>query len=415
MKRSALIISIIIGIYLIQTAGLNGDNGPDHIAPDFIPSFYDHYTINFLNARTLGMGTTTVALQGGIENALANPAAFKGEGFKLYFEGHVKAAVDEMNLYAAFIEDPEEAGSYLDEYELVGEKQKLEQGIPAGMFGFGFSPHHNISLGASISIPQTVRYNLLGRALPTGAYIDRFPSMNNYQTTFTMTGHFDQLNIGLNVIYNYYTFNELRLIAPHFDRIKFQQGVLRFQPGVLYANDLLAFGVSYKFAAEEEIKMGNTEPYYYIYDTHFPALLEAGLSYKYSDDITIALAFEYEQTSNQYELFDDRLKMKIGFEKKFENYDIRGGLISIPGVYTGTFAIPEDTITEGDFIFDPLPYDLGIVEKADQLVITGGFSYYMRDIDLNMAFAKDVLQNFDLFQVVASVNVRLGEVIARGR
>ena len=359
------------------------------------------------------MGNTGVAVQGGIENALVNPATFRGGKFQLYMEGIAKGSVTEMNRYYPFEEEEEEGGTLrLDPVD----RQKFETGIPAGMIGFGFSAADYLSLGASISIPQTIRYNVLGRMLPTGAFVDRFPSMNNYQTTFTMTGHIDErLNVGLNVIYNYYTFNDVRLIAPHFDRVSFNQGVFRFQPGILYSTNRISVGASYKFAAEEEIGVGNQEPYYQVYDTHFPAVLETGLAYNYSDDVTIALAFEYEQTSNQYEGFDDRLKLKLGIEKRFDDYQIRGGLVSIPGIYEGAFAIPEDDDTpEGDFIFDPLPYDYGVVGKTDQLLITGGFTYFMRDVDFNLAFAKDVLQNFDLFQIVLSVNIKLGEIIERG-
>ena len=413
MRTTVLILLMIMSFCLVSAADAIENDRPDQIAPDFVTSFYDHYTVNLLNARTLGMGGTTVALQGGIENALVNPAAFKGGAFQLYFEGVVKSSVDEMNQYAAYVENEEGEINYSD-YELVNESQKLETGIPGGIFGFGFSLHPNISAGASISVPQSVRYNLLGRSLPTGEFVDRFPAMNNFQTTLTLAGHYEQFNLGLNIVYNYYTFKDLRLIAPHFDRVSYQQGVLRFQPGFLFTHEQFSVGLSYKFAAEEEFKMGNSEPYYEIYETTFPSALDAGLSYRYSDDVIIALAFEYQQMSQQYDGFSDLLTMKLGFEKSFDNYDIRGGLISRPGIYTGSFAIPKDAITEGDFLFDPLPYDFGIVQKSDQLLITGGFSYYLRDVDLTLAFAKDVLQNLDLFQIAMSVNVKLGEIIARG-
>ncbi len=404
MKITVLIMVLLMLISLVQAGEVLLDENHDLIAPDFIASFYDYYSVNLLNTRMLGMGATTVSIQGGIENALVNPAAFRGGLYKLNIEGLVKSSVKEMNSYAS-TEDP----------DVVVEKQNLESGIPSGFVGIGFSPAPYLSLGTSISIPQTIRYNLLGRALPTGAFVDRFPSMQNYQTTLTLTGHYEQLSFGLNVIYNYYVFRDLRLIAPHFDRIRFEEGVWRLQPGLLYNMEKFFFGASYKFATEQEIEMGNTEPYYHIYNTHFPALLETGVSFQYSDDITIALALEFEQTSKQYEGFDDRLKLKLGVEKQFDNYDIRGGLISIPGIYTGPFAIPEDTITEGDFIFDPLPYDYGIVGKTDQLLLTLGFTYYTRDIDLSMAMAKDVLQNLDLFQVGFSVNIKLGEIANRGQ
>lgn len=376
----------------------------DHIAPDFIASFYDYYTVNYLNARLLSMGGTAVAQVGGIENSLANPASFRGGKFSLYFEGLAKSSVREMNTY-------HEAEGLTK----TGERQKLESGIPSGMFGFGFSPLPEMSVGASVSIPQTIRYNLVERRLPTGAYVDRFPSMNNYQTTLSLAGHYEPFNVGLNIMYNYFTFRDLRLIAPHFDRVRFNHGLVRIQPGVLYEGRNLTLGASYTLSADETIKMGNQEPYYEIYDTHFPAVLETGLSYKYSDDITIALAFEYEQTSKQYSGFDDRFIVKAGLAKNFDDFDLKAGFISMPGIYTGNFAIPEDPITEGDFIFDPLPYDYGVVQKTDQLLFTGGFTYYLRDFDVSMAFAKDLLQNIDLFQVLFSVEIKLGEVISRGK
>jgi hypothetical protein len=404
MKTTLMLLTLL----LISQVALAADDIEqfryDNIAPDFLASFYDHYTVNLLNARSLGMGGTAVSMQGGIEYALVNPAAFRAGMFQLYLEGNVKASVKEMNSYALYEEDNNEA-----------ESQNLESGMPSGMFGFGFAPTPYLSLGTSFSLPQTVRYSMLTRELKTGAFLDRFPTMNNYQTTFTVTGHYEPVSIGLNVIYNYYTFRELRIIAQHFDRIIFEKGLLRFQPGIYYSNDHIAIGASYKFAAEEEIKMGNSEPYYHIYDTHFPAVFETGISYNFRDDMIIALALEFEQTSKQYELFDDRLKMKIGFEKELENYNIRAGIISVPGIYTGGFGVPEDSITEGEFEFYPLPYDHGIVAKTDQLLVTGGLTYFLPDVDVNLAFAKDVLQNMDLFQFVISMDIRLGEVIARGK
>ena len=410
MRIRIILLTILLSLCLANMAGYDENNPPDHIAPDFLAAFYDHYSVNLLNASSLGMGGATVAIQGGVENAMTNPAAFKTDQLTIYFEGMGKSSTREMNSYLEY-EEPEEIKRSERE---AAESQKFETGIPAGILGMGLSPAPFMSLGVSLSIPQTIRYNILERRLPTGAFVDRYPTMVNYQTALTVTGHIDELSIGMNVIYNYYTFREMRLIAPHFDNVRYEKGVFRFQPGAFYEKDRFAFGVTYTFAAEEEIRMGNQEPYYHIYDMHFPASFEAGTSYRYSDDLTVALAFEYEMTSEQYGQFDDRLKMKIGFEKQFEEYALRGGLISIPGVYEGAFAIPIDEHTPpGDFIYDPLPYDYGVVNKADQLLITGGFTYYLNDIDINLTFAKDVLQNMDLFQIAGSVNLKLGQILAR--
>jgi hypothetical protein len=401
MKSIALVLIITVWLSF-ALAEAEGNNEDVLIAPDYITAFYDHYTVNILNVRSMGMGATGVALKGGIESSFLNPAAFKANDFRVYLEANAKGETTEMGRYV-----------YLNEQNntVTVDQQNLEAGIPGVFLGFGFAPHEMLSIGGSFSTPQTVRYNLFGRLLPTGAFVDRFPAMINYQSTGVLSGHFGAFSAGINLIYNYYTFRDMR-VEETFDKVRYEYGTFRFQPGIFYDSPRFTFGLSHKFASEENIDLGNSIIYHTYYDTTLPSVTELGASFAYSDDVTVALAFTYEETSKQYYGFDDRLSLKLGFEKEYEKFNLRGGLMSIPGIYTGRV----DLISAQEYmedVYDPLPrdYEFFVVDKSDQLVLTGGMTYFFPQLNFNMAIAKDLLQNVDLFQLAFSVDIKLGQII----
>lgn len=409
--RTAFICSLFLIMNLLSGTS-NYNDEEILIAPDYLASFYDNYTRNFLNTRALGMGNVSVSLKGGIEYALTNPASFAGGDINVYFEGNAKNEVKEMNKFIN-IENPDKAD----------ERQNLEAGIPAITVGIGHSVSPNISLGASFSIPQTVRYNIFGRMLKTGVYIDRFPTMINYQGILTGTGHLGNINLGLNAILNHYYFSDLR-IEYTFDRVTFGETIFRLQPGILYCNDRYSFGLSYKFPTEHTFEVSNRDrvasaPVYHIYeDVVLPGVLDAGVSFNFGADTKLALAAEYEQTSAQFEEFDDRLTLKAGIERKSEDYSLRAGIMKVPGIYSGKHdtikSLPRIGEEEDPFEFD-LDYDYLEVEKTDQLILTGGITYYTPKVDFSVGLARDVLGNIDVFQVSLSFDIKLGEIIRETR
>lgn len=401
MKKILLICCLCI---LLGTVWGNSNNEKIYIAPDYIASFYDQYTVNMLNTRSLGMGSSTVALRGGIESSLINPASFKGGKVTVYVEGHVKGETEEMNRFMS-----QENG------EIIEERQMLQSDLPAVVVGLGYAPDNFLSLGTSFSMPQNIRYRVFGRLLKTGAYVDRFPTMRNYQGTITLNTHFegldiglDDLNVGLNLIVNHYTFRDLR-IENSFDRVRFNETVFRLQPGILYEQKHWSIGASYKLPAKHKFEVGNIpHSLYYSNRITLPGLLEAGFSVRQNDYIYTG-AVEYEQTSSQYHGFDDRFKFKAGIEKALPNFTLRGGAIYISDIYTGKHQTLRTEVPHEDLY--PLDYDYLKVEETEQLIITGGFTYPLPMADFSLAAATDVMGKLDLFQLSVSFSIRIEEIL----
>jgi hypothetical protein len=283
--------------------------------------------------------------------------------------------------------------------------------LPAFLIGVGGGITEYLTLGASFSIPNSIRYNVFTRELKTGDYVDRYPEMYNYQGTATIAGHYNQYSAGINFINNRYSLRDLR-VEDTFDKIMVDEDIIRIQPGFLYGGEKISLGLSYVFSVERQIKLGNIKPPYQIYDFKFPAIVDVATSYLVKDDLLVAGGLEYEQTSKQYSGFADRVKLKVGVEKRNRNYDLRGGLIHISSIYAGTFAIPSAHETPADYIYYPLPYDFGVVGKSDQLLLTGGFSYRFPKVELNGSIVKDILRNVDVFQFVVSARVKFSDIVA---
>ncbi len=412
--KKLIIISLILAATLCLTGTTERQEEGILIAPDFIPAFYDHYSRNFLNTASFGMGNNAVAMQGGIENNLINPASFKADELYVYIEMQNKSDIKEYN---RFVKE-EKRGNETVAVEVPDHRQYLEQAVNGILAGIGYPLNENISIGVSYHIPQSIRYNLFTRLLKTGNYLDRFPTMINHQGRFTLSGHKDNFSAGLNVIVDHYRFRDLRLEYT-FDRIVIMnETLLRLQPGLLYGNEMFSVGMSYLLPKEHDFTLANqisAAPTYHIYENvSLPGVIEAGIMYNLDTKTKIALSARYEQTGQQFNKFDDRLVLKTGVERKLEEFTVRGGLISVPAVYTGRHDVVKATGRQGDddlpFEFD-VEYDYLTVDKADQLILTGGFTYPLEVIDISAAFGFDLLGNVDIFQASMSIGVRLGEIL----
>lgn len=414
MKK--LITASILLTVVLSLAGTEGKQGADDIliAPDFVPAFYDHFSRNFLNTVAFGMGNNVVAMQGGIENSLINPASFKAADLDIHLELQNKSDVREYN---RFIKE-EHRGEETVKKELPDYRQHLEQAGAGVLAGFGYPLNENISIGASYNIPQSIRYNLFTRLLKTGNYIDRFPTMINHQGRFTLSGHTDNFSAGLNLIVDHYKFSDLRMEYT-FDRIVIMnETVFRLQPGVLYGNERYSLGMSYLLPTDHTFTLANqisAAPTYHVYDNvTLPGALEAGLMFNYDPKTRIAFSACYEQTGGQFDKFDDRLILKAGVARKLEEFIVRGGIISVPSVYSGRHDIIKAVGRPGEedtpFEFE-VEYDYLTIDKADQLILTGGFTYPLEVVDISAAFGFDLLGNVDLFQASMSLGIRLGEIL----
>lgn len=406
----SILLIVIAGLLFCPAVRADEDEGV-HIAPGYLASFYDYYSNNWLNTRSLGMGSSTIAVSGGIQNALLNPASFRADDVTLYVEALMKDRVREQNNY---VKEKEQPGGSIERIKLSDERNYLDSNIPAVYLAMSYSPDEILSLGASFSMPQMVRYNLFGRLLKTGAYYDRYPTMINYQTMLTLNTHFNNLNLGLNTIMNYYSFSEYR-VENTFDKVNFGEVVFRLQPGILYQQDNFSVGAAYKLPAKKSFEVGNipAKIYQEYEDVTLPGLLEFGAAMRYRNYL-LSGAVRYEQTSNQYEQFDDRVTLKLGTEISLDQYYLRGGMIYFPQVYSGRHdTVSGERVTDEDYPFEfDVQYDYLEVRESDMLLLTAGFTYPLpQGVDFSIGAAADVSGNVGLFQLSASFDIKLEQII----
>ncbi len=412
----AILLIVVSSLILCPLMGTNSNDGDGvFIAPDYLASFYDYYTLNWLNTRSLGMGNSTVGVVGGIQNALLNPASLRARGLKVYVEAHIKDNVREKNHY---IKEEEQLDGSLKRIKLPDERNYLDSNIPAIHLGLSYSPRENISLGGSFSMPQMVRYNLFGRFLKTGAYYDRYPTMINYQTMLTFNKHFYSLNLGLNAIMNYYSFSDVR-VENTYDRVSFGEALFSFQPGILYQHHNFSIGATYKLPAERTFEVGNipAKIYHKYEDVTLPGQLELGAAMRFQNYL-FSGAVNYEQTSDQYEEFDDRVTVKMGADIDMEQFYVRAGFIYFPQVYSGRHdVISGERLTGADnpFEFD-VQYDYLEVVESDMLLLTAGFTYPLpQGVDFSMGAAADISGNVGLFQLSVSFDIKIEQIIRESR
>ncbi|MCB5230923.1 MAG: hypothetical protein WCX83_02300 [Candidatus Cloacimonas sp.] len=398
--RNIFWLALLLTVSSFLFGAYDAEQKAEHIGPDFMSAVYDHYSVNLFGAKAVGLGGVGVALEGGIESSIYNPAAFRQKKWNFYLEGNVKGPSNEMNSYAKSSEPS---------VKIKGEK--FDSPVPTFFIGIGGGIIDYLNVGLTFTVPNSIRYNVFTRELKTGDYVDRYPKMYNYQTAFSLAGHYEKFSAGINVINSHYSLLDLR-VEDTFDRVIIEENVLQFQPGLFYDGDKFTVGATYKTSTEKEIKLGNIEPYYQRYDFVFPAALDLGATFMIKDNLMVAGGIEWEQTSEQYKEFDDRLIVKVGLERKGDKLDIRGGMMTLPGVYEGTFAIPQASEQPKEYIYYPLPYDYGTVSKCDQLLLAFGFTYRLPKAELNGALVKDVLQNVDTIQALLSINVKFSDIIS---
>lgn len=329
-------------------------------APEYLNSFYDHYTRNYMSAWLAGKGNTGVASLGDGTFAIYNPASLDAQNTDIYFEAVSKMPIDEYITY------------YDKDRRLIYTTENFESPKLLGTVGASFRLTDKSNLAFTYHLAQSLEYNAFMRDLATDEEIRRYPTFLNHEFTSSYCYRFDNgLRLGMNLVMNYYYMDEYKLEGT-YRNIEVTKTIFRLQPGIQYRTSRIAFGASYLFGAKTDFDCEAID----YKDTKIPSIMRAGVELKLNDVTTADLDFEYEKCSDMNSAFDDRLVIKGGIEKRFVNYMIRGGFISFPSVYSGYYYIPvaNDNISPIDM--DQIPR-YGHVDKIKQTYLTGGLTFFV--------------------------------------
>ncbi len=334
-------------------------------APQYMLPFYDHFSENHLNAEAMGRGFTVMAYPGRVENAVNNPATLSAAKSYVYMEVTIKPPIDEINQPDSML---------------------FSSPIPFGMFGFSGKLYEKLLGAISYNVPKSLYYDNFSVDLMQGAdVVTRYPSYHLHQITGTLAYPIRNFRLGLNLHNQFHSFNDI-IVFQTFDRIDKTFYVLRIQPGILYQwNDLnLGLAVTLPVKTEMDVK-------YLNYDVTLPLKISGGASYQYTNNRFLAEA-EWEQFSEMSSAFDDRLTLRLGYEKRIRDVIYRAGLTSVPAVYKGAYRLPvlETTNPEQLRWWQNVPRG-GYIGDTSQLYLTAGFTYNFKGGRLTLGLMQDVL------------------------
>jgi len=352
-------------------------------APQFLNSFYDHYTVNYLNAIAAGRGHTGAGLDGNIENSLQNPAAFSTDHSQFYFEIFLKPPIKEMT---------------------EGLEQNYQSVVPLGMLAYGYHPKKNLNVGFSYSTPQTIEYYLLSIQLQTDDYYYLYPSYNLHRLTATCNYDWHNLRVGLNLFNEIYHFKDITTWGTNiFDRVDKTDYALRFEPGIYYKYDRFSAGAGYLAKTRHDFKFQ-----YQTFKTTLPSQLNAGIGYT-SETARLAADMDLVRCSEMSDQFKDRYIIKAGFEKDHHKYTFRGGFMSVPSVWHGVYELPT---YNANLAWNPYQDEFpqtGVIKSTGQSMVTGGFTWHSSPFDFTLSFIHDVQHNVNYTSVFGAMGINISK------
>ncbi len=358
----AVMLSVCLGLFA-QADSL------DFPAPQYMLPMYDHYSQNNLNADAMGRGFTTTAVRGKVESAVNNPATLSGDKSFIYMEMVIKPPIEEINR----------------EGEMI-----YSAPVPFGIFGVNGKLYKGLLGAISYNMPKSVVYDDFTVETMQGAdSVVRYPTYYLHQFTTTLAGSVGNLSLGFNMHHQLHEFQDITVYQT-FDRVDRVFYVFRIQPGILYKWKDFNFGATFTPQTST-----NMDIRYEDYNVTLPTKLNAGLTYGFGNNLLLAEA-DWEQFSNMDDSFKDRFTLKAGYEKTVRRITYRGGLMSMPGVYSGAYRLPvrETQNPEEVLWWNVIPRG-GYIEKTDQLYLTAGFSYNFNGGKLAFGAMRDVLGNVD--------------------
>ncbi len=376
-------------ILLLAASGILAQADGLHFPqPQFVNPIYDYFSRNYLSTSAMGRGHTGVALTGGVDSALLNPASYQPEQASLHLEALIKPPVN------------------TDTY---GPEDRFTSPVPFGIAGIGGNLGRGFSGALIYSLPKTLVMDDFSVEMNMGDYLlMRYPTFNLHQITASAGWHLERLHLGLNLHNQFYYLSDVIFLRT-FERIRQAEYILRPQLGLLYTAPSYTAGLS--ITPEQS---ANWDLKYAVYDTKLPLSISVGASYQLSGTVFTA-DLEYENCSALDNAFQDRYTIKAGVEKNIRRFTYRLGYLSHPEVWHGDYQLPENTTANADtsLWWDNVALG-GSIKKNGQHFLSAGVTWHHRDGNINLAVLQDVAGREPMTQVNLSLSLYLSAFRRKG-
>ncbi|MDY0111445.1 MAG: hypothetical protein WC179_01285 [Candidatus Cloacimonadaceae bacterium] len=381
MKKGCLfLLLLVIGFLFAQPI--------EFPQPQFINPIFDSFTRNYVSTSAMGRGYTGITIPGGVDNALLNPAAYLPDKAALHLELLAKPSI-RVDFYAA--QDTSTG------YNMTA-NDRLTSPVPFGIFAVGSSLGDHFSYGFLYSMPKTVRMDDFSIATNMGlSLILRYPTFNLHQITANAAFHHNQFHLGVNLHNQFYYLGDVTFLRT-FDRVRDTKYILRPQFGFLYTGNNLNAG--FTLTPPQNVIWDLS---YVEYDTKLPLNLSGGLAYK-NNGTQLAAEIEYEQCSAIYDEFKDRYTFHLGAEKRINQFTYRLGYIYHPEVWHGDYLLPDAAADTVSIWWDKI-LPGGTVNQNTQHILTGGFSWHHKDVNVNLAGLVNVANTAPISQISLSIDL----------
>jgi hypothetical protein len=326
-----------------MSVSLVADDAFEYVAPDFFHAFYDVYSRNYINSYNMGYGGTGVGRVNSTYNMFLNPATLKAADFTFYGEVFQKSSTQE--------------------YNEINSKNYYNNGF-TGMLAISKSFVEKLNIALSFSTPNSLKYEFIRiKEIEDGVPVKRDPSINYYQTSLVSSYQVGNFQLGLSANVFTYVFEDYRYIIPRlgdksrneddygeFDRIDFSENTFRPQVGAVYnLGKGRSIGASFMPKVEQEFVVQSEDKDIPLeeYNTTIPAVFQVGVAAA-KDDKIFQFDIEYEMTSQQSDMFDDRYRVKLGIEKDYGKNQIRFGISHSTSIFEGDYNMPDhsELVTE---------------------------------------------------------------------
>lgn len=355
--------------------------------PQYVTPIFDSFTRNYMSTSAMGRGYTGLAIPGGVDNVLLNPAGYFPDKASLHLELLAKPPVD-SDIYAMA-----DTSVY---YKMS--PQTMTAPVPVGIIGGGGQIGPNFTFSLLYSMPKSIKVDYFGVEINMGAgLIMRYPTYYLHQITANAAWHKDNFHVGLNLHNQIYYLGDVTFLRS-FERINNTKYVLRPQLGLLYSGETLSAGLSVvpPQNADWDLKFAQ-------YDTVLPLNIALGGAYS-KNDANFTAELDFEQCSAISDAFKDRYTIRVGAEKTIRRYTYRAGYIYHPQVWEGDFRLP-DASSDTTSIWWNAVLPVGRVGKTSQHIISLGSSWNHPDVRVNLAGLIDVAGKAPIAQVNISVDL----------
>ena len=354
--------------------------------PQFTNPYYDSFSRNYNGTSAVGRGYTGVAVLGGIDNALLNPASVLPETGTTLVEMNIKPSIeaDGYPMYASYISN-----------------------VPIGMFAICAKIAGKFSAGVLYSNPRSITLEDFSFYTNQGQnMVQRFPTYNLHQATAMVAYHSGPLHLGLN-LHNQIHYIDDPIFLRSYDRVKDYKYNLRVQPGFLYelTNLNIGFTMMPPSQFDWDLKYAN-------YDAVLPLWIAGGVQY-HNAQYGIAAEGEWEQNSEICNSFDDRYTFKAGLEKYSGDLVYRFGYHYCSNVYSGMIPLAVNyTNPDSSNAWNSVPDRVYIKDNA-QHSLTAGCSYYYKYGSLNLAVMQVIVGDIRKTQVNLSLGFYLQKIFRK--